>query len=508
MNAAVAIFFALGAGALATLALAPLGLWFALLAAIPLLGLGFDFWIEEGASLKARLRRGFIIGQAFGFAYLALSLGWIANALLVDAARYGWLVPLAKIGLPFGLALFYGLAGALAALLWRAGVGRIFALALALALADYLRSFVLTGFPWNNLVQGLTGITPLMQTLSLVGPNGLGLIAVLVFAAPLAFIGSKGRRGTVLYGAFSLALFGGMFSYGMARLQTPLDISGQIVRIVQPNVAQADKWQPENRIDITKKLLALTTPETDKPTLVVWPEVALPFYMQNDPAVLAAIGVHLPPSDVLVTGALRFDTVPGREPRVYNGLMVIDTNGLIAATYDKHHLVPFGEYVPLKSLLSKLGFEKIVEGPGGFSEGGGPETLALPGVLPTISPLICYEVIFPNRVVASVGPRPDVLLNVTNDAWYGNSAGPPQHLAQARMRAVEQGLPLVRSANTGISALIDPYGRIVRSLPLNEAGAIEAALPRALETTLYVQYGEWPFLVLSGLIFLGLFRRR
>lgn len=502
-----AILIALIAGALTNLALAPFQLWPALIVAFTLLGLAFDFWNLEGKGLKGRLWRGFLVGQAFGFAYLAISLNWIANALLVDAERYGWLVPLAQLALPFGLALFYGLAGLVAGLVWQSGLGRIFALAFALAGADYLRSFVLTGFPWNNLVQGLAGSTPLMQSLAYIGPNGTTLMMVLVFAAPLALLGREKILRERLYAICAFLILVGALTYGTMRLREPMQVADQVVRIVQPNVAQKDKWQPENRIDITKNLLDLTEPESPRPTMVVWPEVALPFYMQTDNAVLGAIGVRLRAEDLLVTGALRFDPVPDREPRVFNGLLVVDTNGLIAATYDKHHLVPFGEYVPMKKLLSRLGFEEVVEGPGGFSEGHGPETVALPPPFPTISPMICYEVIFPHQVVAAHGPRPQLLLNVTNDAWYGDTAGPRQHLAQARMRAVEQGLPLVRSANTGISALIDPYGRVVRSLPLNSAGAIEAALPKAMPKTPYAHNGETPFLILMGLIFLGLGRR-
>lgn len=493
------------AGALSAFAMAPHYLWFLYFLSFPVLAFAVDAWVNDAASWHKRLRRGFWPGLAFGFGFLALSLGWVGNALLVDADRYGWLLPLAQYGLPFGLALFFGVGTALAGLVWSAGFGRPFALAAGLGISEWLRGNILTGFPWNAPSQALADTPVLMQGFALVGPEAMTVLLVLAVTAPMGLMGAvlMGKRSYLRPGLVlspTILILGGLAAYGAVRLAEPVVYSDVTVRVVQPNIAQKDKWQANQRTHITRTLLDLTPIENGEgPGMVIWPEAATPYFLQNAPAVLAAIGSQLREGQVLVTGTPRHSPIGADgTANTYNGILVVNALGSIINKYDKHHLVPFGEYVPLKSLATRLGLEAVVDGPGGFSEGPGPQTLALGSGLPSISPLVCYEVIFASAVVDKT-QRPDLLINVTNDAWYGLSAGPPQHLAQARLRAVEQGLPLVRAANTGISAIIDPYGRVIDLLPLNVRGAIERQMPQRLQATAFGLLGNLIFFVLLAL---------
>jgi apolipoprotein N-acyltransferase len=271
------------------------------------------------------------------------------------------------------------------------------------------------------------------------------------------------------------------------------------LRLVQPNIEQSLKWRDSERAQIFRTLLALSaTQAAAPPTVIVWPEAATPFLFEQSPEARAAAAAILPADGLLITGTPRATPRPGGGTQYWNGLIVLDHADRVVGTYDKFHLVPFGEYVPLRRWLP---IDKIASGFGeGFSAGPGPRTLQLPG-LPSVGPLICYEVIFPGEVV-DPGDRPGWLVNVTNDAWYGDSSGPYQHFASARARAVEQGLPLARAANTGISGVIDPYGRVIARLGLGRAGVIDAALPRALpDATIYQRFGGG---ILSVLLLAGL----
>jgi apolipoprotein N-acyltransferase len=278
-----------------------------------------------------------------------------------------------------------------------------------------------------------------------------------------------------------------------------------MLRLVQPNIAQTEKWKPESRLAILGEFLRLSAePTPDAPhglgpkSIVVWPESALAIFLAREPYVLSAISRILPEGALLITGSVRGepgpDSPPDRLQFFYNSLYAVNSDGRIIATYDKFHLVPFGEYLPFHRWLARIGLHKLTKLQGSFDTGPGPVTLTLPGV-PPVSPLICYEIIFPGAVV-SPGERPDWIVNVTNDAWFGPSSGPYQHLSQARLRAVEQGLPVARAANTGISAVIDAYGRIVAEKALNTGGVVEAALPPPLAATPYARFGDWIFLVM------------
>jgi apolipoprotein N-acyltransferase len=270
-------------------------------------------------------------------------------------------------------------------------------------------------------------------------------------------------------------------------------VAGVRLRLVQANIDQRLKWQDGERVRTLQKYLALSTQPGNPPvTHVVWPETALPYLLSTEPELLRIVARVVPPGGLLLTGAVRVEQ-PGPQPgRVWNSVHAIDDQGRIVATYDKFHLVPFGEYVPLRHILP---IDKITPGTSDFAAGPGPSTVRLPG-LPAASPLVCYEAIFPGAVTAPSGPRPQWLLNVTNDAWFGHSAGPHQHFASARLRAVEEGLPLVRAANTGISAVIDPYGRVRAELGLGREGVLESSLPAALPPTPYARFGNVAFLML------------
>jgi apolipoprotein N-acyltransferase len=395
-------------------------------------------------------------------------------------------------------------------LLWAPGFARILALAGTWTACEWLRGHLFTGFPWNGLGYAFAGSDILAQSASLWGVYGLGFAVVLITAAPATLADDhplERQTATRRWAgpAVMFATVSALAAYGYLRLADAqlVAVDGVRVRIVQPNVPQAEKWLPDNQNRIFARFLELsnqaTSPETmgiDDVTHLIWPESALPFLLASRPDALAAIAALLPDGTQLVTGALRRGdaSAPTGRPHVFNSILVIDSQGQVIATYDKEHLVPFGEYLPFESVLAPLGLRKLVTLPLGFEAGPGRKTIA-DAAGPRFSPLICYEVIFPGAV-ADAAERPGWLLNVTNDAWFGSSIGPHQHFQQARMRAIEEGLPLARAANTGISAVVDPYGRVLKSLALGTSGVLDSRLPSALPPTLYVRFRDLPVLVL------------
>jgi apolipoprotein N-acyltransferase len=470
-----------GLGGLAALALPPVHLLPVLLLALP--GL---VWILDGSRDR---KAAFGAGWWFGAGWFSAGLYWISHALLTDPARFGWMIPFAVFGLSGVLAVFLGLATLATRWLAPTGPGRILVLAAAWTLADWLRSFVLTGFPWNPLGSVWDASTAVLQAGALVGVYGLTLLTVLSFAAPAVLADVLGRRAkaTLLVAAAALPL--AAFAGGSLRLASAASemVPDVTLRLVQANITQSHKWRDDLReANLDRHVELSRRPGWDKLTAVVWPETAAAFFLDLDAPRRARVAEAAPPGGLVLTGAPRL-TPRGVEPvTVWNSLMAVDGAARIVALYDKVHLVPFGEYVPLRAVLP---IAKITHGGTDFSPGPGLRTLALPG-LPPASPLICYEAIFPHAVVGADQPRPGWLLNVTNDGWFGLSSGPHQHLAAARMRAVEEGLPLVRAANTGISAVIDGYGRVISSLPLGESGVVDSPLPRVLWQTPYGRLGD------------------
>jgi len=430
--------------------------------------------------------------------------------MLVEADQFAWALPLAVIGMPALLALFTSLGFALARLLWSPGSARIFALAVGLGASEWLRGHILTGFPWNDFGMALASVPPLAQTASLIGLHGLDLLAIVIFAAPATLVDRPpGRRDFATPAAiFAAAALAGMLVFGTARLARHdfEFVEGVKLRLMQPNLPQDAKFKPENGAGILRRYLALSDQATAPGrtgvadiTHLIWPESAFPFVLSREPQALASIDRALP-GVILITGAARLEeerpTAPGggRRSKVYNAIEVVQGDRIIGF-YDKAHLVPFGEYLPLETLLRPLGITHLV--PGIWDRGAGPRRLVAPG-LPPIAPLICYEAIFPGDVTApdDGGARAQLLLNVTNDGWFGMTSGPYQHLAQARLRAIEEGLPLVRAANTGISAIIDPHGRILSELPLGTEGVLDGLLPKPLGATFFSQHPHAGFLFL------------
>ena len=495
-------------GAVGALAMPPFGIWPALAISLTL-----AVWLIDGSIAGRRLRfaatagRAALAGWCWGFGYFVAGLWWLGSAFLVEAAVFAWLLPFGVLGLPALLAFFPAFGFGLAAAFWSPGPSRLLVFALALTASEWLRGHLFTGFPWNAFGMALGQNLALMQTAALVGLWGLTLLATLLLATP-ALLGTEERSGArfgpVLSAALVLALMG---AFGLWRLSgDPVrSVAGVKLRIMQPNLPQDAKFRPSNGGAILRDYLALsdrsTSPETTglaDVNLLVWPESAFPFLLHREPNALAQIAAILPPKAVLVTGAARQgEGLPGEETgRYFNAIQVVDGDGAITATYDKIHLVPFGEYIPfvLDKTLRAIGLRQFVQLPGGFVPGERRPPLRIAG-LPPAAPTICYEAIFPDEVAVE-GPRPGWILNVTNDGWFGDTPGPYQHFAQARLRAVEQGLPLVRAANTGISAVIDPYGRILASLPLGQKGVVDSTLPRAIDAPLAARWGEVLFLIL------------
>jgi apolipoprotein N-acyltransferase len=484
------------AGAIGALALAPVDFLPAILVPMTI-----AVWLIDGAAEAkgGRLPLGSLtnvlgVGWWWGFGYFVAGFWWLGAAFLVEP-EFAWAMPLGVIGLPAGLALFPALGFALARLFWAPGVSRIFALAAGLGFSEWLRGHVLTGFPWNDYGMALGDNLVLAQFAAIGGLGALNVLTVAIFAAP-ALLADRARKqaSRVPVGLLvAVAALGALAIFGMLRLAVapPAPVAAVKVRLMQPNIAQDAKFSEQNKDEIVADYLSLSDRTTGPEhtgladvTLLVWPESAFPFILTEDPPALGAIGGALPPGTTLVTGAARIGEAPRASglhpaPAFYNSILVIGRGGIILDTYDKVHLVPFGEYLPMEWLFHRLGLHHFVHVPGGFEKGAAHSLLTLPG-LPPAAPLICYEAIFPEEVVPSdaVGAlRPGFMLNVTNDAWFGRTAGPYQHFAQARLRTIEQGLPLLRAANTGISAIVDAYGRVLAQLPLGEEGVVDGVLP-------------------------------
>jgi apolipoprotein N-acyltransferase len=487
---------AFAAGALSASAMAPYDLWPVLAVTFPVL-----VWLIDGSGAgRTGLRTAFAAGWWFGFGYFLAGLYWIGMALLVEADQFGWLLPVAVIGIPAGLALFTGLGTFLARLLWTPGPARILAFAVGLTVAEWLRGHVLTGFPWNSFGQALASAPVFAQFASVVGLWGLTLIALVTLASPatLADPPAATKRPWLMPMVSTLLLLA-LAGFGIHRLQSNeiSMVDGVRLRIMQPNLPQDEKFRPSAKQKVMQLYASISERATGPDrnglrdvTHLIWPESAFPFILEREPDALAMIADLLPPGVVLITGAARIENAkkPDTQPQVLNSIRVIGDDGTILGTYDKLHLVPFGEFLPFQNALEQLGFQQLTRVRGGFTPGTARKPLSVPR-LPPASPLICYEAIFPGSVLAD-GSRPEWLLNVTNDAWFGDTPGPHQHFAQARLRAIEEGLPLVRAANNGISAVVDPLGRIVHALPLGTDGVIDSQLPRPIARTFYARFGE------------------
>jgi apolipoprotein N-acyltransferase len=427
--------------------------------------------LSTAHSTRNAIHFGFLIG----FGYFLVTLHWITSPFQVDAEQHAWMAPFALIFMASGMGLFWALAFGVARFL-----GPVWALALTWPLVELLRAYVFTGFPWGTPPQALVDVLA-GQGLAWVGPHGMmlgmSLLAWLIFK---------------LLKASKVGLFGVVGAVLLVTLLPPLrpdaELTKYTIRLIQPNAAQKDKWDPEKSRIFVDRLLQFTQ-AGEIPDLVLWPETAVPYLAHNAPGLLQAAGEAGRGSPVAM-GILRAEGT-----KLFNSMIVLNETGQSIQTYDKHHLVPFGEYIPLRPILSAIGLRAMADMFGdGFARGKGAEVVDF-GPLGKALPLICYEAVFAHDVGA-MPERPNFLIQLTNDAWFGNFAGPKQHLAQAQMRAIEQGLPMARAANTGISAMIDPYGRILDNLDLNEAGFVDAKLPLPLASTPYSRVGDLPVAIL------------
>ncbi|UCI31534.1 apolipoprotein N-acyltransferase [Mesorhizobium sp. B4-1-4] len=474
------------AGALAVLGQAPYDFFAACFISFPLL-----VWLLDGAtgeasgSLFRRLRPAFAVGWWFGFGYFLASLWWVGSALLVEADSFAWALPFAVIGIPFALAFFYGFATMVARLLWSSDVGRIAALAFSFGLTEWLRGFLFTGFPWNAIGYAAMPVPLLMQSVSVTGMIGMNALAVFLFSLPALL---AARRHLRLGAALFVLLAAAHVGFGYVRLAAPEKPAERSldVRIVQPAVDLSEKWNASVRDRIFATLLGLSAKAPDpghgKPQLILWPETSVPFLFTERPDALTALGDMLADGQMLIAGVVREEGGSAASPdsRYYNSVVAINDKGEIADAVDKVHLVPFGEYLPFADLFGRFGIDQLVAGPMTFTAGNERHAITLPGGIHAL-PFICYEVIFPD-LVAVDATSAQLIVNVTNDAWFGDTPGPYQHFRQAQIRAVENGLPLLRAANNGISAVVDRHGRVVDALAIDARGAIDVKVPISEQT--------------------------
>lgn len=479
--------FAMAAGAASTLGFAPIDFF-------PLLLLGYAtlvLLLDGAKSTERPMRNAAFAGWAFAFGQFLVGWHWIAYAFVVDPSEHAWQIPFIAV-LPAFLATYIAIACALAVRLWSGGAARIFVFTVAVTLAEWLRGHLLTGFPWNIAGYGWGASLAIMQSAALFGAYGLTLLTIL-FGASLAEC--FGRRVDWSLPLAMAALFLTLFAGGAVRLAAVKSdtVAGVRLRIVQPNIAQADKYRPALVEENWNRLITLSNaPARQAPTHIIWPEAAPPFLLTRAPQALDEIAVLTGKNHVLMTGALRAIRTPDRID-YYNSFYVFGHGGQLVGVYDKFHLVPFGEYLPFEKFFKRLGLTKIVGIQGSFATGDGPHMLLVPGA-PPIGPLICYEILFPGEVVGA--QRPGWFVNVTDDSWFGPWAGPMQHLLVARMRAIEEGIPVARAANTGISAVIDPLGRVRARLDLDRSGTLDADLPAVIAPTPFARSGWYSFWLL------------
>lgn len=507
---------ALAAGTLSALAMAPFSAWPILFVTFPVL-----VWLIDGAA--AGRWRGVPAagwsGFCFGFGYFVPGLYWTGHAFFVDAPTFAWLSPLAVLGLPAYLALYPAFGFALARLLWTRDGSRILALAVALTVSEWLRGHLLTGFPWNAYGYALSEPLALAQFASAVGLWGMTFLAVAIFASPAVLIDgrSRGRRPWIAPAAALVALLA-LGIFGAVRLALlPTDMVSHVkLRIMQPNLQQDVKFNYSAKREVMHKYLTLSDrasgPQSTgvrDASILIWPESAFPFFLTREADAMAQIADLLPKGTILLTGAVRLpDDTPAGRPvtRAFNSIYAIDHDGSILSVYDKTHLVPFGEYLPFQDLMERLGFSQLTKVQGGYIAGTRRRPLDIPNA-PRALPLICYEAIFPGKL-ADGDERAGWIVNLTNDGWFGISTGPYQHLQQARLRAIEEGLPVVRAANTGISAVIDPAGRIVARLGLGIEGVLDAGLPSAIAPTVYARMRDIPAAIMLAIALACVMRRR
>lgn len=502
-------FFMVLAGAITALSAAPLFFLPALFFAMPL-------WIwcldgaENGTGWGRLFGPAFHIGFSFGLGYFLVSLHWLGFAFLVDG---GWMLvamPFTLVALAAIMAVFWGGASAIAHLFWSNSWMRIIALSIFLAGAEYLRGTLLSGFPFNLLGYALTANDTMMQFASIIGVYGLTFFAALMpFIMALIWPADDRALAVRLAPLFAiLSLLSIQLAYGQIRL-TSTEVTMRTdmrLRLVQPGISQAEKWRPGNELAILDRLITLSESQTGPNntgllgiTHVIWPEAALPFFLQDYPGSLVKIADMLPAKTTLLLGVPRLEFSPSNDEENFNSIMALNSDGEILATYDKTHLVPVGEYLPFQSLFRSIGLQQFVTGSQGWTHGQKRALMQTP-TTPAFLPLVCYEAIFSGDIFkASDGSdieQAQFVLNLTNDAWFDGSIGPAQHFHHARLRAVEHGIPMVRVANTGRSALIGPLGRLIGVMEPGQSGLIDADMPHKIKNTIFSQNHNLPFFLI------------
>lgn len=463
-------------GAMSSLGFAPLGYWPLTLLALALL--------MAAVEASANKRQAFGRGWLFGLGHFTIGLNWIAGAFQFQDAMPVWFGWGAVVGLSLYLALFPAVVAGIA---WRFGKGRplsfLFLFAASWLVAEYMRASLFTGFAWNPI--GVIAVDR-ASVAALIGTYGLGAIVILAAGAMWLALRRDGRGAVIAAFLPLLAL-----AYGLEGRVSPRPVAASVqplIHIVQPNIGQQDKWRDDYAAQNFARLARLSGHAGAAPRLIFWPEAAIPDYLEDEPWARARIASLIGPRDVLLTGGVSI--VWGKDDQAkaaHNSLFAVDGQGRLRGRYDKAHLVPFGEYLPMRPWLSAIGLSRLVPGDLDFWPGPGAQTIDLPG-FGRMGAQVCYEIIFSGHVVDRAH-RPDFLFNPSNDAWFG-SWGPPQHLAQARLRAVEEAMPILRSTPTGISAVVDAEGRIVAALPFRKAGFITTHLPAPRAPTLFAQFGN------------------
>jgi len=492
---------ALALGALLAAALPPVDVTPVTFIVFPLL-----LWLDNGSPTPWASAR---LGYVFGLGYFVAGMYWVAAALFVDIAQFWWALPFAVLGLPAVLSAFVALAMGVAALvrvrLNTPGLARICAFAVLWAVAEWLRGHVFTGLPWNLVgyvwAGGFPGALAMLQATAWLGIYGLSFVTVLAASLPALYgaasltpVGAARRVAPALAAALLIIVPAGAGAIGLHL--HPASDTGVWLRLVQPSIAQTSKWDPAEAEANFRRLTELSAaPAEHKLAAVIWPEAAATFLLERDDAHRTALAAVAPEGGYVITGALRGPPPPRPVDQVWNSIDIVDRSAKILKRYDKAHLVPFGEYMPWADLLP---FKKLTPGAIDISPGPGPQTVTMPH-LPSFAPLICYEAIFPGAIIDD-HQRPSWILNVSNDAWYGRSSGPYQHFAMARTRAVEEGLPLVRVANNGITGVVDAQGRVLAHTRLDAVGYADVALPVAGRPTLFSIAGDWVF---WGLLLVG-----
>jgi len=505
------------AGALPAIAFPPFGF-------LPgLLGYGLMLRLIDVAPPERPLRSAFWRGWLAGLAYFLISTWWVFEAFLVDAKEQAWMAPIAVGLLGAGLGLFWGLAGLAYRALRPQGALRPLVFAGCFCLLEWLRGHVLTGFPWDLAGETWRAGSAPSQAAALVGAYGLGWVTVAACAAPALLADATRPRRAWFAAGLGVATIAGLYAYGLDRLSAaaPTRPDAPIVRVVQARVEQENKYDVQMLQDILQRYVTLTArPAARTPAVVIWPEGAIPAsandYLADGTWTKAMVLGALQPGQTLLVGAYRVSGTADR-PVYYNTLLALrkqDDDLLTTAVYDKFRLVPFGEYMPMDRLMTKIGFKALTHSGDSFSPGPGPRSIVTPG-LPRVQPLICYESLFPGftRAAARKDGRAAWIVNVSNDAWFGHTYGPVQHLNLASYRAIEEGLPVVRATPTGVSAVIDAYGRIAPGAQLGSEmmGVIDAPLPAALASTPFAAHGEslfWLMILVSAVSAAAAYRRR